>query len=115
MDTSMTQNAATSGIIALLLPKYQLIGFELKGAPVGDVPLPERIAATIYTDKKSLTLADHPVEGVVQVSLTTSPVTPEPRFTAARVEEAKPGGWLPNVPEITVDWILQHQRQVLSR
>jgi len=43
--------------------KQQVIGFDLKGTPVGALPLPERIAGTIVTEKKDLTLADY-MDGV---------------------------------------------------
>src|SRR5205814_8023352 len=88
------------------------IGFDLKGTPVGALPLPERVAGTIVTDKKNLTFADY-MDGVVYLSATADPVTMAPGFiTEARVEQAKREGWLPAIPEINVDWIMQHAQQI---
>lgn len=91
--------------------KYQVLGFDLKGTPVGALPLPERVAATIVTEKKNLTFADY-MDGVVFLAFTPEPVTMAPGFiTDVRVERAKREGWLPAIPEITVQWIMQRADQ----
>ena len=33
-------------------------------------------------------------------------------ITEARVEQAKREGWLPAVPEVTVEWIMHHSEMV---
>ena len=33
-------------------------------------------------------------------------------ITNERLEQAKREGWLPAIPEITVDWIMQHAEQM---
>lgn len=102
-------------LIQSLPAQNQAIGFDLKGTPVGDLPMPEPLASAIVAEKKPSTLADYVTDGIVQLSLTHDPVTPAPGFiTEARVAQAKRDGWLPDVPEITADWILQHQRQFLA-
>jgi len=114
MASSATQNAALAPLISALPPDKQLIGLDLKGTPVAEVPLPDKMAAVIVSDNKPLTLADYTADGFVQVALKPEPVTPAPGFiTAARVEASKREGYLPNVPEITPEWILQHQQQFL--
>ena len=114
MASSATQNAALAPLISALPPDKQLIGLDLKGTPVAEVPLPDKMAAVIVSSNQSLTLADYTADGFVQVALKPEPVTPAPGFiTAARVEESKRQGYLPNVPEITPEWILQHQQQFL--
>ena len=89
-----------------------MLGFDLKGTPVGALPLPQRVASTIVTDKKNLTFADY-MDGIVYLSSTPEPVTMAPGFiTDARVEQAKREGWLPAIPEITVQWIMQRAEQM---
>ena len=58
------QNPAIAEIMAGVTPQHQVIGFDLKATPIGAMPLPERIASTIVTDKKHLTYADY-MEGAV--------------------------------------------------
>lgn len=105
---STAQNLATGGLVGQLPPNCQVIGFDVKGTPVGELPLPERMTALVLTEKQAISLADYLIDGIVQVALKPEPVTPQPGFvTTARVEEAKRTGWLPNVPEVTPDWILR--------
>src|SRR5258708_20979759 len=106
------QNPLIAELMAAVPANYQALGFDLKGTPVGALPLPERVAGAIVTDKKNLTLADY-MDGIVHLSSTPEPVTMAPGFiTDARVEQAKREGWLPAVPEITVQWIMQHAELV---
>src|SRR5258706_596674 len=101
------QNPAIGELIASMPAPCQVLGFDLKGSPVGALPLAERVAKTIVTDKQNLTLADY-MDGVVYLSAKPDPVTMAPGFiTDARVEQAKRDGWLPAIPEITVQWIMQ--------
>jgi hypothetical protein len=105
------QNPTIAEIMAAAPAKYQVLGFDLKGTPVGALPLPERVAATIVTEKKNLTFADY-MDGVVFLAFTPEPVTMAPGFiTDVRVEQAKREGWLPAIPEITVQWIMQRADQ----
>ncbi len=109
-----SQNPVIGELMAAAPAKFQVLGFDLKGTPIGALPLPERIAGTIVTDKKSLTFADY-MDGVVYLSSTPEPVTMASGFiTDARVEQAKREGWLPAIPEITVDWIMQHAEQLMK-
>ncbi len=106
------QNPVIAELMAVLPARYQVLGFDLKGTPVGALPLPERFAGTIVTDRKSLTFADY-MDGIVYLSSTPEPVTMAPGFiTEERVEQAKREGWLPAIPEITVAWIMQHAEQM---
>jgi hypothetical protein len=106
------QNPPIAAIMEGVTPPHRVIGFDLKGTPLGAMTLPKRIAGTIVTDKKNLTYADY-MEGIVYLSSTPEVVTMAPGFiTEARVEQAKREGWLPAVPEITVDWIMQHADQI---
>lgn len=102
-----------SNVVAALPEEKRVIGFDLRGTPVGKVPLPEKVAATIVSEKKPpLTYADYPAEGIVQLGFKPEVVTAVGGFiTAARVEEAKRGGYLPKVPEIDAEWVLNHQKQ----
>jgi hypothetical protein len=53
------------------------------------------------------------MDGVVYLASTPVPVTMAPGFiTDERVEQAKREGWLPAIPEITVQWIMQHAEQL---
>ena len=61
-----SQNPVIGELMAAVPAKFQVRGFDLKGTPIGALPLPERIAATIVTDK-SLTFADY-MDGVVYLS-----------------------------------------------
>jgi hypothetical protein len=109
-----TQNPVIADVIAGLPARYQILGFDLKGTPIGAIPLPERLAGTIVTEKNALTFADY-MEGVVYLSSMPEPVTLKPGFiTAARVEQAKREGWLPAIPGITVEWIMQNANQMIS-
>ncbi len=86
----------------------------MKGTPVGELPLPDRMAASILTDKKPLTLADY-TGGAVYLSSTFDVVTIAPGFiTTARVDEAKRDGWLPDIPEITADSIMKQSAEMLK-
>ncbi len=106
------QNSVIAELMAVLPAKYQVLGFDLKGTPVGALPLPQRVASTIVTDKKNLTFADY-MDGIVYLSSRPEPVTMAPGFiTDARVEQAKREGWLPAIPEITVQWIMQRAEQM---
>ena len=112
--SSASQNPVIGEVIAAIPPKYQVIGFDVKGTPVGDLPLPDRMAASILTDKKPLTLADY-TDGAVHISSTFEVVTIAPGFiTPARVEEAKRDGWLPDIPEITADSIMKQSAEMLK-
>ena len=112
--SSASQNPMIGEIISAMPPKYQVIGFDAKGTPVGDLPLPDRMAASILTDKKPLTLADY-TDGFVYISSTFDVVTIPPGFiTPARVDEAKRGGWLPDIPEITADSIMKQSAEMLK-
>jgi len=105
------QNSTIADLIAVVPAKYQALGFDLKGTPVGTLPLPERVAGAIVTEKKNLTFADF-MGGVVFLAFTPEPVTMAPGFiTDIRVEQAKREGWLPAIPEITVQWIMQRADQ----
>jgi hypothetical protein len=102
------QNPVIADIMAQVAPQHRMAGFDLKGTPIGNIPLPDRIAGTILTEKKNLTFADY-MGGVVFLSSNPEPIAIVSGFiTEARVEQAKKEGWLPVVPEITVGWILQH-------
>ncbi len=104
-----------NALLAALPADKQMIGFDLKPSPVGDLPLPEPLAATIVGDPPARTLADYVAEGVVQIALKPTPVTLVRDFiTPARVEQAKKAGLLPNVPEITAASIVEHQQQFLA-
>ena len=106
------QNPMIAELMSAMPAKYQVLGFDLKGTPVGALPLSDRVAGAIVTDKKNLTLADY-MDGVVYLASTPEPVTMAPGFiTDARVEQAKREGWLPAIPEITVQWIMQHAEQL---
>jgi hypothetical protein len=49
----------------------------------------------------------------VYLSSTPEPVTMAPGFiTNERLERAKREGWIPAIPEITVEWIMQHAEQM---
>jgi len=109
-----SQNPLIAELMAAVPANYQALGFDLKGTPVGALPLPERVAGTIVTGKKNLTFADY-MDGIVYLSSTPEPVTMAPGFiTDARVEQAKREGWLPAVPEITVQWIMHHAELVMK-
>jgi hypothetical protein len=107
-----SQNPAIADVMAGLPPRFQVLGVDLKGTPVGALPVPDRIAASIVTEKRNLTLADY-MDGVVYLSSTPEPVTMAPGFiTDARVEQAKREGWLPAVPEMNAEWIMQRAEQM---
>src|SRR5207302_2013809 len=53
------QNPVIAELMAAVPAKYQVLGFDLKGTPAGALPLPERVAGSIVTDKKNLTFADY--------------------------------------------------------
>jgi hypothetical protein len=112
--SSASQNPMIGEIMSAMPLKYQVIGFDAKGTPVGDLPLPDRMAASILTDKKPLTLADY-TDGFVYISSTFDVVTIPPGFiTPARVDEAKREGWLPDIPEITADSIMKQSAEMLK-
>lgn len=112
--SSASQSPAIGEVIAVLPTKYQAIGFDLKGSPVGDLPLPDRMAAFIFTDKKFLTLADF-TDGAVCISSTFDVITIPPGFiTPERVNQAKREGWLPDIPEITADSITKQSAEMLK-
>lgn len=97
---------AIDAVLAAVRAKYRTVGFDLKGSPLGDLPLPEALASRLVTGKSSATYADE-VEGIVHVDEDAQAVTLAPGFlTAPLVAEAKRDGWLPNVPSITLEWIL---------
>jgi hypothetical protein len=105
---------SVSNVVAGLPAAQWSIGFDLQGTPVGELPLPEKVAAQVVTNKTGpLTYADYPAEGVVQLSFKPEPVTAVSGFiTPARVEQAKSAGYFPHVPEINAEWVLQHQQQL---
>ncbi len=112
--SSASQNPVIGEVMAGIPSKYQVIGFDVKGTPVGDLPLPDRMAASILTDKKPLTLADY-TDGAVYISSTFDVVTIPPGFiTPTRVDEAKRDGWLPDIPEITADSIMKQSAEMLK-
>ena len=115
IHSTTAQDRVTAPVIAVLPEKYKLIGYDLKGTPVGELPLPQKVADVIVSDKKQFTVADYVTDGAVQISLNAELATSVPSFiTEARVETVKREGWLPNIPEITADSILQHHNQMMQ-
>lgn len=111
--SAASQNPMIGEVIAAVPPKYQVIGFDVKRTPVGDLPLTERMSASIFTNKKFLTMADY-TDGAVYISSTFDVVTIPPGFiTPALVDQAKREGWIPDIPEITADSILKQSAEML--
>jgi hypothetical protein len=106
VDSSGKKMPVIDSVLAALPAKSRTIGFDLKGSPLGDLPLPEALASKLVTDKKPVTFADE-VEGVVHLNEDPEVVTLAPGFiTESLVAQAKHDGWLPNLPSVTLDWIL---------
>jgi hypothetical protein len=113
MHSAPRHDRVTSAVVAALPQEKRIIGYDLKGTPVGDLPLTDAVAKAIVSDKKDLTVGDYTSDGAVQVALAAEPVTPAEGFiTDARVERAKRDGYLPNIPEVTADSILRRQKMV---